>query len=110
LNSKRSKLGLLLSQSCLLSTTFWPIHFPSTNSSNSTHLRLFAMLQCARALQCQEGTRHALFQISCYLGCSVVVCFVLLLFVFYAFICVVLFLFVLFCCYLCCFVVIYVVL
>ena len=109
LSSKRCKLRLLLSQSCLLSTTFWQIHFPSTNSSIPSHLRLFALLQCARALQCQEGARLVPLQISfiwvvlllfvlfCYLCCSVVIYVLLLLFVF-------------FCSYLCCSAVIFVVL
>ena len=79
--SQRCKLHLLLSQSCLLNTTFRQISFPSTNSSIPSHLRHFALLQFARALQSQEGARLALFQISCYSGCSVVICVVLLLFI-----------------------------
>jgi len=122
LSSKRCKLRLLQSQTCLLNTTFWQINFPSSNYSISSHLLLFALLLFARALLCQEGARLVLFQISvicvdlllfvlfcCYLCWSVVICFVLLWFVLICcylcwsvVICVVLLLFVLFCIYLCC--------
>ena len=71
--SKRCKLQLLVPQCCLLNTKFWQIHYLSTNSSISSHLLLFALLQFALSLLCQEGALLALFQSSCYLGCSVVI-------------------------------------
>jgi len=77
LGSERCKLRLLLSQSSLLNTTFWQIHFPGNKFSVSFHLRLFALLQFAHALKFQEGAQPALLKISCYLCCSVVICVVL---------------------------------